>query len=74
MPNTAWTRRGGSEERRASVRALFLIVISVLFVTLPALTTVGAAATNSDAADEAIADLAVDPKIEGGVRCAGGGS
>ncbi len=53
MPNTAWTRRGGSEERRASVRALFLIVISVLFVTLPALTTVGAAATNSDAADEA---------------------
>ena len=51
MPNTAWTRRGGSEERKTST--LCRIVICVLLVTLPALTTASAAATNSDAGGEA---------------------
>jgi len=53
MPNTAWTRRGGSEESGATTRALCQIVICLLLVTLPALTSAGAAATNSDAAVEA---------------------
>jgi len=49
MPNTAWTRRSGSESSGSRALTRSLIVLSVLLVTLPALTAAGSAATNSDA-------------------------
>ncbi|MCD4689996.1 hypothetical protein K8S17_00895 [bacterium] len=67
MPNTAWTKRGGSEERAAyGLRALSQIVACLLLVTLPALTFAGVAATNSDAlggatASTVVASLSLDP-------------
>jgi len=50
MPNTAWTRHGGSEASGSRALTRSLVVLSVLLITLPALTDAGAAATNSDAA------------------------